>query len=96
MSEHCEEHSHVRDIVDTPRGASVLAASAAASVQLGLLTSANAKASKGASTSPASLGPIKQVDAGTLSMGYAEAGPADGSPVLDGRAQDREGHHRRI
>ena len=28
------------------------------------------------------LGALKQVDAGLLSVGYAEAGPADGSPVL--------------
>src|SRR5260221_725231 len=28
-----------------------------------------------------SLGPIKQIDAGVLSVGYAEAGPADGSPI---------------
>ena len=29
-----------------------------------------------------SLGPIKQIDAGPLSVGYAEAGPADGPPVI--------------
>lgn len=28
------------------------------------------------------LGPIKQVDAGFLNIGYAEAGPADGPPVI--------------
>ena len=28
------------------------------------------------------LGALKQVDAGLLNVGYAEAGPADGSPVL--------------
>ena len=28
------------------------------------------------------LGPIKQVDAGELNVGYAEAGPADGQPVI--------------
>src|SRR5207344_2143583 len=27
-----------------------------------------------------SLGPLKQVDAGVLNVGYAEAGPADGPP----------------
>jgi pimeloyl-ACP methyl ester carboxylesterase len=27
-------------------------------------------------------GPLKQVDAGVLNVGYAEAGPADGQPVL--------------
>jgi len=29
-----------------------------------------------------SFGPLKQIDAGLLSVGYAEAGPADGSPVI--------------
>jgi pimeloyl-ACP methyl ester carboxylesterase len=30
----------------------------------------------------ASFGPLKQIDAGVLSVGYAEAGPPDGSPVI--------------
>jgi pimeloyl-ACP methyl ester carboxylesterase len=30
----------------------------------------------------ASFGPLKQVDAGALSIGYAEAGPANGPPVI--------------
>jgi pimeloyl-ACP methyl ester carboxylesterase len=29
-----------------------------------------------------SLGPVKQIDAGLLNVGYAEAGPADGQPVI--------------
>lgn len=29
-----------------------------------------------------SFGPIKQINAGVLNVGYAEAGPADGSPVI--------------
>src|SRR5687767_11509861 len=29
-----------------------------------------------------SFGPLKQIDAGELNVGYAEAGPADGKPVL--------------
>src|ERR1700752_5181989 len=29
-----------------------------------------------------SFGPIKQVDAGLLNVGYAEVGPADGPPVI--------------
>jgi pimeloyl-ACP methyl ester carboxylesterase len=32
--------------------------------------------------SSSSFGPIKQVDAGLLSVGYAEAGPVDGHPVI--------------
>ena len=35
-----------------------------------------------AAATPDSLGPIKQVTAGALSVGYAEAGPADGAPVI--------------
>ena len=29
-----------------------------------------------------SFGPLKQIDAGLLNVGYAEAGPADGPPVI--------------
>ena len=29
-----------------------------------------------------SFGPVKQIDAGVLNVGYAEAGPADGRPVI--------------
>src|SRR4051794_21278882 len=36
---------------------------------------------RGAST-PSSFGPLKQIDAGTLNVGYAEAGPANGTPVI--------------
>jgi pimeloyl-ACP methyl ester carboxylesterase len=35
-----------------------------------------------ARASPASLGPLKQVDAGVLNVSYAELGPASGAPVL--------------
>ncbi|HEY1426517.1 MAG TPA: alpha/beta hydrolase [Caulobacteraceae bacterium] len=31
---------------------------------------------------PTAFGPIKQIDAGPLSIGYVEAGPADGPPVI--------------
>src|SRR5262249_51166831 len=31
---------------------------------------------------PKSFGPLKQIDAGLLSVGYAELGPADGAPVI--------------
>lgn len=31
---------------------------------------------------PASFGPIKQIDAGVLNVGYAEAGPGNGRPVI--------------
>ena len=63
------------------------AAAGAAAVQLGLLTSAEAQPAKpklpdikpGTHTS---FGPLKQIDAGVLNIGYAEAGPASGPPVL--------------
>ncbi|MGA7814475.1 alpha/beta fold hydrolase [Caballeronia sp.] len=68
-------------------GASALGLVAA---QLGTLVSANAQesnnngvpASGTAGTSTASFGPLKHVKAGVLSIAYAEAGPADGPPVL--------------
>ena len=62
------------------------AAAAAAMVQLGAAVPARADTSKqlpaitpGAHTS---LGPLKQIDAGVLSIGYAEAGPANGPVVI--------------
>jgi pimeloyl-ACP methyl ester carboxylesterase len=63
------------------------AALAFAGLQLGVFDSANAqvgKAKKAGSTATAdaSFGPIKQIDAGVLNVGYAEAGPANGRPVL--------------
>jgi pimeloyl-ACP methyl ester carboxylesterase len=66
------------------------AAAALAAAQLGLAGSANAQ---GASENPASLpairpgtntsfAPLKQIDAGLLNVGYAEAGPADGPVAI--------------
>ena len=40
------------------------------------------KAQESSRTALVSLGPIKQVDAGVLNVGYAEAGPANGPPVI--------------
>ena len=39
-------------------------------------------ATGGVALPAASFGPLKQIDAGVLSVGYAEAGPTDGSPVI--------------
>ena len=63
------------------------AAMTIAAAQLGAIGRADAQASKarlpavnpGAHTS---FGPLKQIDAGLLNVGYAEAGPADGAPVI--------------
>jgi len=63
---------------------------AIAATQLGRFGSANAQSSK---TKPAvlsmmksgtntSFGSLKQIDAGVLNVGYAEAGPVDGRPVI--------------
>src|SRR5258705_7723144 len=39
-------------------------------------------AKRGAIEPGRGFGPLKQIDAGVLNVGYAEAGPADGRPVL--------------
>src|SRR5215470_460524 len=43
---------------------------------------ANPKSASAHNTSRNSFGPLKQIDAGLLNVGYAEAGPADGRPVI--------------
>ena len=53
--------------------------------QLGWTGAASARTSKLPAIKPGthtSFAPLKQIDAGTLNVGYAEAGPAGGSPVL--------------
>jgi pimeloyl-ACP methyl ester carboxylesterase len=62
------------------------AAMTIAVAQFGMLGSADAQSAKDAAaikpgTSP-SFGPLKQIDAGLLNVGYAEAGPADGPAVI--------------
>jgi pimeloyl-ACP methyl ester carboxylesterase len=66
------------------------AAIAIAAVQVGMLGAVDAKAGNaepaGATASKpganTSFGPLKQINAGLLNVGYAEAGPADGPPVI--------------
>jgi pimeloyl-ACP methyl ester carboxylesterase len=61
-----------------------------AAAHFGMVGSANAQAVKpSAKALPeikpgthTSFGPLKQIDAGVLNIGYAEAGPADGPPVI--------------
>jgi pimeloyl-ACP methyl ester carboxylesterase len=63
------------------------AAATIATAQLGVISSLQAEPGKpklpaikpGAYTS---FGPLRQIDAGVLNVGYAEAGPADGPPVI--------------
>ena len=66
------------------------AAMTIAAAQLGMIALANAQSSKGKAAelppikpgSNTSFASLKQIDAGLLSVGYAEAGPADGRPVV--------------
>jgi pimeloyl-ACP methyl ester carboxylesterase len=59
------------------------AALAMAAAEFGLIKSAPAQAAEGTkATTATSFDPLKQIDAGPLNIGYAEAGPADGSAVL--------------
>src|SRR5258705_11101526 len=59
------------------------AAMTLAAAQLGVFGSAEAAvATKRKAVSHASLGPIQQIDAGVLNVGYVEAGPRDGHPVV--------------
>jgi pimeloyl-ACP methyl ester carboxylesterase len=76
------------DVIDHERrrlvGSAVMTVAAA---QLGMAGFAQAQTAKNklAATKPGthtSFAPLKQIDAGTLNVGYAEAGPADGPPVV--------------
>ena len=61
-----------------------------AAAELGMIGSAQAQSDSAAPANPSaikpgtntSFGPLKQIDAGVLNVGYAEAGPADGPPVI--------------
>lgn len=57
------------------------AAAAAAVAQLGAIGTVHAQSSAANSTNK-SFGVLKQIDAGVLNVGYAEAGPADGPAVV--------------
>ena len=85
----CEERNR-EDISYLRRRLLGAAAVTIAATQLGMIAPAGAQSSK---TTPASLpaikpgtntsfAPLKQIDAGVLNIGYAEAGPPDGPPVI--------------
>ena len=67
-----------------------IAAAGAAGMSVGLISSASGQAKKTNAAHPTStksgantsFGPLKQIDAGLLNVGYAEAGPAEGGPVI--------------
>ena len=73
-------------------GTAATAAATLAATQFGILGSAIAKSPSGIGRSAAaprvsggggrSFGPLKQIDAGLLNIGYAEDGPADGPVVI--------------
>ncbi|CAM2171173.1 Haloalkane dehalogenase [Paraburkholderia sacchari] len=50
--------------------------------ELGLSSIARAQSSGARTGSGVSFGPIRQIDAGVLNVGYAQAGPENGTPVL--------------
>jgi pimeloyl-ACP methyl ester carboxylesterase len=62
------------------------AAMTVAAAQFGMIGSAQAQSAKDAAAikpgTNTSFGPLKQIDAGLLDVGYAEAGPADGPAVI--------------
>jgi len=63
------------------------AALTVAAAQLGMIGAVDAQPARAKLPtvkpgSHTSFGPLKQIDAGLLNVGYAEAGPADGPPVL--------------
>jgi pimeloyl-ACP methyl ester carboxylesterase len=62
------------------------AAMAIAAAQFGMIGSVEAQSAKHAAAikpgTNKSFGPLKQIDAGVLNVGYAEAGPADGPAVI--------------
>jgi len=66
----------------TDRRGFVHGAAAIAALLGGAATAQAAGASRGAAPAPAGFGPVKQVDAGPLSIGYVEMGPATGPVVL--------------
>lgn len=81
-------NSNTVETVDRRRRSVIgVAAAAFAAVELGLSVTARA-AGSGTTSATAStpvrttLGPIKQINAGALNVGYAELGPADGPPAI--------------
>jgi pimeloyl-ACP methyl ester carboxylesterase len=71
-------------------GTAAVAAGALGAAQLGMMGPAKAQTTQAKSTvlaaaqsgTTASFGPVKQINAGVLNVGYVEAGPADGRPVI--------------
>ncbi len=84
------EQERVNDINEDRRRFFGAAAMTFAAAQLGMMRSAEAQADERRSAPLAAIRPgakasfaaLKQIDAGVLNVGYAEAGPADGPAIL--------------
>jgi pimeloyl-ACP methyl ester carboxylesterase len=82
--------SKIGEQIDRHRRYFVGAAAVTAATQLGMIGMANAQSGMTAQAqlppigpgTNTSFGPLKQVDAGVLNIAYAEAGAADGPPVI--------------
>lgn len=74
------------DEIDLPRrrlfGTALMTLAAAPFVSIGTAEAAQTVAPAAKPSSGAGFGPLKQIEAGDLDVGYAEAGPADGPVVL--------------
>jgi pimeloyl-ACP methyl ester carboxylesterase len=53
-----------------------------AASKFGITGFTRAQSTENSRSTTSSFGPIKQIDAGLLNVGYAEAGPANGAPVI--------------
>ena len=72
-----------RSYVRNSSMAITIAVTILASVTLAMSGLAEAQSSRqNVPSSNGSFGPIKQIDAGLLNVGYVEAGPTDGTPVI--------------
>jgi pimeloyl-ACP methyl ester carboxylesterase len=89
MSDRFWENEMLEEIRQDRRFFLATAAMGVAAAELGLAADVNAQSASvrrdGNPASPVgqtSFGLLKQIDAGVLNIGYAEAGPADGAPVI--------------
>src|SRR5438445_13266769 len=73
----------MKQIIDQHRRQFFGIAAGTVAVGLGVIDLARAESdAPRSSASNASFGPIKQIDAGVLNVGYAEAGPANGPVAI--------------
>src|SRR5271170_76 len=70
---------HLLALAGLSAGSSVLAGNTLFADEIGTVATNGNVAAEGQNTS---FGPLKQIDAGLLNVGYAEAGPANGPAVI--------------